>query len=101
MKKILTTLLLSLAILVTGCEEPSSRYKVNYKLTYKIHYPSYVAEKTYMFKGTDNATATLQSDDGTNYILIMYAGKPNTFGPGEVFSTTTAPIEIVSLEKVY
>lgn len=100
MKKILTVLVLVIVMLVSSCES-TPHYNVNYKLTYKIHYPSYVTEQTYTFKGNENASATLQSDKGTNYILIMYDRGPSVLGPGEIIAKTSAPVEIVSLEKVY
>lgn len=100
MKKILTVLVLVVVMLVSSCES-TPQYNVNYKLTYKIHYPSYVTEHTYTFKGYENASATTQSDKGTNYILIMYDRAPSVFDPGEIIAKTTAPVEIVSLEKVY
>lgn len=100
MKKILAALLLSVILLMTfGCE---SEYKVNYRLTYKIHYPTTAVEYTYNFKG-NNAHVYLMSNRGTNYILIIYNGEINdTWKHGTAsVCNTTAPIEIVSLEKVY
>ena len=103
MKKILATLLLSVILLMTACCGSEPKYKVNYKLTYRIHYPTESAEYTYTFKGDNNAHAYLQSSRGTNYILVVYDGEitdPWRHGTGSVCETT-APIEIVSLEKVY
>ena len=100
MKKILTVLLLVLVMLVSSCES-NPHYNVHYKLTYKIHYPSYATEQTYMFYGDNNASVSLQSSNGTNYILINYDRAPSVFGPGEIIAKTTAPVEIVSVEKVY
>lgn len=101
MKKLLTVLVLSLVLFVSSCSGPD--YKVKYKLTYKIHYPSTVVEYTYMFKGNDNAHAYLHSSRGTNYILVVYDGEINDgfrHGTSDICQTS-APIEIISLEKVY
>ena len=102
MKKFLTGLLLSFVLLVSSCGG-APEYKVNYKLTYRVHYPSTVTEYTYRFKGTDDAHVYLRSNDGTNYILVIYDGEVNDplrHRTSDVCDTT-APIEIVSLEKVY
>ena len=102
MKKILTILLLSFVLLISSCCD-GPKYNVNYKLTYKIHYPTESVECTYTFKGDGNAHVYLQSSRGTNYILVIYDGEitdPWKHGTSSVCETT-APIEIVSLEKVY
>ena len=99
MKKILVALLLSVILLMTSCCSSESEYKVNYKLTYKVHYLTTAVEYTYNFKG-NNAHVYLQSNRGTNYIVVIYNGEINDtwrHGTASVCSTT-APIEIVSLE---
>lgn len=103
MKKILVALLLSVILLMASCCCSGPRYNVNYKLTYKIHYPTDVVEYTYNFMGDNNAHVYLRSYRGTNYILVIYDGEINDswrHGTNSVCNTT-APIEIVSLEKVY
>ena len=103
MKKILAALLLSVILLMTSSCGSEPKYKVNYKLTYKIHYPTNVVEYTYNFKGNNNAHVYLRSNSGTNYICIIYNGEDDYLwrhGTTSVCSTS-APIEIVSLEKVY
>lgn len=103
MKKILTALLLSVILLMTSCCCSGPRYNVNYKLTYKVHYPTDVVEYTYNFMGDNNAHVYLRSDRGTNYIIVVHDGEIDNPWSHWTKSVcyTTAPIEIVSVEKVY
>ena len=91
-------ILLTLLLLAISCKED---YNVKYELTYKLHFPQETVIKTYEFYGNENATVHLESHDGSNCIFIVFNGdKTNWLRDGEAISRTSAPIEIVSLEKI-
>jgi len=88
----------AILILIPSCK---NNYDVKYELTYNVHFPQETVIKTYEFYGNEKATVHLDSWDGTNCIVIVYNGDMNYFfRKCKNISKTSAPIEIVSLEKI-
>ena len=101
MKKILSVFILAVLgfVLVMNCNKMLD-YETDCTstITFNIHYPDTVATLTCSYPTTETAYYTVDSDWGTNYILIYERRQLPTRTHNVI--ETTAPLEVVDFVTV-
>lgn len=92
MKKLLILITLALALVACKHEEHT------YELVYNIYYTEHPVRVTKRFQGHD-ATYTLGSDRGTNYLYVNKTGSWFE-SMGEKLENTSAPIQVLSFREI-
>ena len=93
MKRILIAM--ALAVVVASC---SNKEEHTYELVYNIYYTEHPVKVTKRFRGHD-ATYTLGSDRGTNYLYVNKTGSWFE-SMGEKLENTSAPIQVLSFREI-
>lgn len=103
MRKIIT--LLFFVLLFASCKV-NREFNVEYKVTYKVYYPSETVTKSFSFKGVEGESAVeVCSYRGTNSLYVQsYKSRPFEAGSlsnaRTTIESTTAPIQLISVEKI-
>ena len=101
MKKVIITLIFALCLV--SCCRSEKEFNVEYKVTYKVYYPNETVTKTYTFKGVEGETAVeVSSFRGSNGLYVrLYKARMFEEGTNlRVVESTTAPIQVTSIEKI-
>ena len=95
--------MLIFALCLVSCCRAEREFNVEYKVTYKVYYPNETVTKTYTFKGVEGETAVeVSSLRGSNGLCVRLY-KARMFEPCDnliVVESTTAPIQVTSIEKI-
>ena len=92
MKKIIA--ILAALVMFASCEP---KYDYETTLTYKVYYPENTTLKKYVQESTDTPTYHVGSGRGSNF-LYFYAVDHGMGMTSVLVESTTAPIEVVSIE---
>lgn len=96
--------LLFLVLLIVSCKV-KREYNAEYKVTYEVYYPNNTVTKTFTFKAVEGeSSVSVYSFRGSNTLYVQ-SYKPKAFekgslDPGVTVESTTAPIQLISVERL-